>query len=306
MAKFKKTELSEEELTKAKQELEEKETSDEKDDVDDEKDDEEEAGGKKEKKSFDELCKDKVKEKYIKKENLSEISKIIPEGVSEEFVSSFDTIVTSLVNEQIEKIGDALIADFMEELDNREDEIIETQTQEIEKFISVELDKFKEEQKEQIVSNLKLEKAEKFLDTLKSLFAENHYILDTEKLKQVEEAETKIKQLEDEINKHYTTIKDLKEAVSEKDTEIQLNTLFVGLTEMDKSRLKKLLESHDKADSANYIKEAQRLKDYVLSESTKNVSKPVETEVSKPEVKTEEEIVSVTEAFSKLLCKKIL
>lgn len=270
--KYKKEELSEEEINKAKLELEEKETSDEKDDAEDDDKEDDSEDDKKEKKPFDEKCKDKVKEKYVKKENLAEISKIIPEGVSEEFVESFDTIVTSLVNEQIEKIGDTLIVDFMEEMDNRIDEILEAHKIEIDKFISVELDKFKEEQKEQIVSNIKLEKAEKFLDTIKNLFVENHFILDTEKLKQVEEAETKISQLEEEINKHYTTIKDLKESVSAKDTEIQLNNLLVGMTEMDKSRLKKLLESHDKADSTNYIKEAQRLKDYVLAETSKQSS----------------------------------
>ena len=40
--KYKKEELSEEEITKAKLELEEKETSDEKDDVDDKEDDSDE------------------------------------------------------------------------------------------------------------------------------------------------------------------------------------------------------------------------------------------------------------------------
>lgn len=77
MAKFKKQEISEEDIEKVKKELSEKGM--EVDDTeDDEEDDEEE---KKDKKEFDEKCKDKIKEHLIQKTALEEIKKIIPEGV---------------------------------------------------------------------------------------------------------------------------------------------------------------------------------------------------------------------------------
>jgi len=163
MTKFKKEELSEDDVAKAKLDLDEAKDTDDKEDSDKEPDDEDDTDEKKDKKdkmSFDEKCKKKVKEHLIHKENLSEIKTLIPEGVSEEFVESFDSIVVGLINEQVQKISDALIADFMEEMDLTIEETVDTHKEFIDKFLAVELDNFKESQKEAIVSTIKVEKAD--------------------------------------------------------------------------------------------------------------------------------------------------
>lgn len=290
MTKFKKEELSEDDVAKAKLDLDEAKDTDDKEDSDKEPDDEEDTDkkDKKDKMSFDEKCKKKVKEHLIHKENLSEIKTLIPEGVSEEFVESFDTIVVGLINEQVQKISDALIADFMEEMDLTIEETVDTHKEFIDKFLAVELDNFKESQKEAIVSTIKVEKAEQFLSTMKNLFVENHFILDEDKIKQVSDAEVKVAQLESEINKHYDTVKLLKETINEKDVALQLNELTSAMTDLDKSRFTKMMESHDKKDSANYIKEAQKIKSFLLNETIKTVKEPDTLDVV-----TEDEAVSV-------------
>lgn len=263
MAKFKKQEISEEDIEKVKKELSEKGM--EVDDTeDDEEDDEEE---KKDKKEFDEKCKDKIKEHLIQKTALEEIKKIIPEGVSQEFVESFETIIVGLVNEMIMKVGDSVIADVLEEMDNEIDALGETHKTFIESFLSVELEKFKESNKENIVSNIKLEKAEKFLNAIKGIFSENHFVLDDEKLSQVTQAEDKITQLETELNSNYSIINNLKKIINEKEIALEMTVLTSDLSELNKSRLVKMLEGHKELDSANYIKEAQKVKDFLITES---------------------------------------
>jgi hypothetical protein len=299
MTKYKKQELSEEEVAKAKLELEEANKSDDEEMSDEESDEKDEKKEKKDKKSFDEKCKDKVKEHLIQKENISEIKTMIPEGVSEEFVENFDTVVVGLINEQVQKISDALIADFMEEMDTALEEAVDVHKEYIDKFISVELDSFKESQKEAIISSIKVEKAEKFLNSLKDIFTENHFILDEEKLTQVGTAETKVAQLEAELNKHYEKIAILKETINEKEIALQLNELTSSMTELDKTRLLTMLESVNKKDSANYIKEAQKLKSFLLNETIKTSKETEVLDVVTESTKSDESELSLNELLNK-------
>ena len=311
MTKYKKEELSEEDLAKAKLELEEakdEKKDDEEDDSEDDTSDEEtsDTKDKKDKKPFDEKCKDKVKEKMIKKENLSEIKTLIPEGVSAEFVESFDTIVVGLVNEQIQQVADMLIADFMEEMENHIDEAVDVHKEYMDKFLSVELEAFKESQKEAIVSNLVVEKAEKFMSALKTVFTENHFILDEDKIKQVSDAETKVAQLESEINKHYETVAILKENINKKDIALQMAELTSDMTSMSKSRLVTMLEGHDSKDSANYLKEAQKLKSFLLNETIKTEKEDDIIDVVTENETTEEETpLSLSELLKKYIHNKV-
>lgn len=303
MTKYKKQELSEEEVDKAKLDLAEASTDDDKEMSDEESDKETEDKDKKDKKPFDEKCKDKVKEHLIQKENISEIKTMIPEGVSEEFVENFDTVVVGLINEQVQKISDALIADFMEEMDLSLEEAVDAHKEYIDKFISVELDSFKESQKEALISSIKVEKAEKFLSTLKSIFSENHFILDEEKLSQVATAETKVAQLESEINKHYDKIASLNEIINEKEIALQINELTSSMTELDKSRLTTMLESVDKKDSANYIKEAQKLKSFLLNETIKTSKETEVLDVVTEGTVSDETNLSLNELLNKWINK---
>jgi hypothetical protein len=55
--------------------------------------------------------------------------------------------------------------------------------------------------------------------------------------------------------------------INEKEIALEMAILTSDLSELNKSRLVKMLESHKELDSANYIKEAQKVKGFLVTES---------------------------------------
>lgn len=268
------------------------------DDDDDEADDEDEDDGDDDgdqsnesevlsDEEFKTKCHENAKQYFVKPESLNSLKQILPEGLSDTFFDDFNSIILGLINEKIENVFESLFIDMSNVL-HENVEAIESKFQEnIETMIDVEIEKFKEQHKDNIVSSIKVEQAIKLMNSIKDIMKEYGHVEDDTALSKVKESEDKVLELEGQIKENYEVIKSLKAKLSDQQIQLEMVDIMKGMSETDKQRLKTMLGEQEKDNVSNYIKEAMKVRDFILGDNQKSTDKNAKCKVDEVDLLTE-------------------
>lgn len=197
---------------------------------------------------------------------------------------------------------------FNKQVKDLKESLIKEQAALVDGYLSEAIDTWIAENSVILESNVKTELTEEFIDGLKNLFQEHYIEVPTEKFDLVKAQEEKIKQLEESVNEYKAkSLKNLKEAKKLKCESI-INKATSGMTEVDKAKFIKLVESVDFGSIDQFERKVKTLKESYTTKSrsvkeqvlTENKNKRVETEVR---TQSEPKIVGPADSVANLLDK---
>lgn len=197
---------------------------------------------------------------------------------------------------------------FNKQVKDLKESLIKEQAALVDGYLSEAIDTWIAENSVILESNVKTELTEEFIDGLKNLFQEHYIEVPTEKFDLVKAQEEKIKQLEESVNEYKAkSLKNLKEAKKLKCESI-INKATSGMTEVDKAKFIKLVESVDFGSIDQFERKVKTLKESYTTKSrsvkeqvlTENKNKRVETEVR---TQSEPKLVGPADSVANLLDK---
>ena len=197
---------------------------------------------------------------------------------------------------------------FNKQVKDLKESLIKEQAALVDGYLSEAIDTWIAENSVILESNVKTELTEEFIDGLKNLFQEHYIEVPTEKFDLVKAQEEKIKQLEESVSEYKAkSLKNLKEAKKLKCESI-INKATSGMTEVDKAKFIKLVESVDFGSIDQFERKVKTLKESYTTKSrsvkeqvlTENRSKRVETEVR---TQSEPKLVGPADSVANLLDK---
>ena len=197
---------------------------------------------------------------------------------------------------------------FNKQVKDLKESLIKEQAALVDGYLSEAIDTWIAENSVILESNVKTELTEEFIDGLKNLFQEHYIEVPTEKFDLGKAQEEKIKQLEESVSEYKAkSLKNLKEAKKLKCESI-INKATSGMTEVDKAKFIKLVESVDFGSIDQFERKVKTLKESYTTKSrsvkeqvlTENRSKRVETEVR---TQSEPKLVGPADSIANLLDK---
>jgi hypothetical protein len=239
------------------------------------------------------------------------------EELSEEFKEKAKVIFESALREQSEVTRKRFIKefnlrkvrmqkDFDKKLKNIKEELIKEQAALVDGYLSEAVDTWIAENEVTLESNVRTELTEEFIDGLKHLFSEHYIEVPTEKFDLVKAQEDKIKQLEESVEAYkQSSLKNLKEA-KKLHCESVINKATSNMTELDKVKFIKLVESVEFDSIKQFESKVKTLKESYMTNnsSTKKHIQEKRTKKITTEARVEgSNVVSISDAVSEVLDK---
>jgi hypothetical protein len=228
------------------------------------------------------------------------------ETLSEDFKEKIKLIFEAAMAEQIKSLRNKFVKEFKlreskiksqfdKQVKDLKESLIKEQAVLVDGYLSEAVDKWIVENSVVLESNVRTELTEEFIDGLKNLFAEHYIEVPEEKFDLVKAQEEKIKQLEESVKllKH-KTVKALKES-KKLHCESVLNKATSNMTELDKAKFIKLVESVEFDSIDQFEKKVKTLKEsYMVKSKSENSKVLSENRINRPkkimqEVRTEDD-----------------
>jgi hypothetical protein len=228
------------------------------------------------------------------------------ETLSEDFKEKIKLIFEAAMAEQIKSVRNKFVKEFKlreskiksqfdKQVKDLKESLIKEQAVLVDGYLSEAVDKWIVENSVVLESNVRTELTEEFIDGLKNLFAEHYIEVPQEKFDLVKAQEEKIKQLEESVKllKH-KTVKALKES-KKLHCESVLNKATSNMTELDKAKFIKLVESVEFDSIDQFEKKVKTLKEsYMVKSKSENSKVLSENRINRPkkimqEVRTEDD-----------------
>ena len=210
-----------------------------------EKEDEMSKEDEAEDKTEDETNDKEDKKYFMKKESLEEFKKLVAEqkDIPLEFASKMATMFEAVVNETIESSVKEIVAEMKIDQEKFEETVLEDVSQKADQFLEKVVSEWKDENKAILESKIKVEKADKFLEGLKSLFIENYVEIEDEKKDLFQESEQKIASLEEKLDAEIAKNLSLQEKINHGEREAVISEMTKDCSDTEVLRLKSLLEN---------------------------------------------------------------
>jgi regulator of replication initiation timing len=204
-----------------------------------------------------------------------DLSPIFGEELSEEFrqkaTSIFEAAVIARVNNEMEKVAEALEEKYAEDFAVYKEGIVEK----IDSYLNYVVENWMEENKLAIENGLRTEIAEDFMSGLKALFKEHYIEVPEEKYDVIGELQAKVTELGESLNSQLESNIGLNTEVSDLKKKLIIKEMSKDLADTEASKLTKLLEGveFDNADiykeKVSVIKENYFPRDAVVKETAK-------------------------------------
>jgi regulator of replication initiation timing len=183
-----------------------------------------------------------------------DLSPIFGEDLSEDFrqraTSIFEAAVIARVNNEMEKVAEALEEKYAEEFTEYKDSIVEK----VDAYMNYVVESYMEENKLAIENGLRTEIAEDFMSGLKALFKEHYIEVPEEKYDVISELQAKVTELEESLNGQVENNVGLNTEVTALQRTLIIKEMSGDLADTEVSKLTKLLEGVD-FDNAEIYKE---------------------------------------------------
>jgi regulator of replication initiation timing len=204
-----------------------------------------------------------------------DLSPIFGEELSEEFrekaTSIFEAAVIARVNNEMEKVAEALEEKYAEDFAVYKEGIVEK----IDSYLNYVVESWMEENKLAIENGLRTEIAEDFMSGLKALFKEHYIEVPEEKYDVIGELQAKVTELGESLNSQLESNIGLNTEVSDLKKKLIIKEMSKDLADTEVSKLTKLLEGVDFGNEGIYkekvsvIKENYFPRDAVIKETAK-------------------------------------
>ena len=183
-----------------------------------------------------------------------DLSPIFGEDLSEDFrekaTSIFEAAVIARVNNEMEKVSEALEEKYAEEFTEYKEGVVEK----IDAYLNYVVENYLEENKLAVESGLRSEIAEDFMSGLKALFKEHYIEVPEEKYDVISELQDKVTELEEGLNSQLENNVNLNTEVTDLRKKLIIKEMSKDLADTEANKLAKLLEGVE-FDNADFYKE---------------------------------------------------
>lgn len=226
------------------------------------------------------------------------VSEAVSTKTAEKLQEMEDKIAT--IDEQIATATATLNEEFATKLS----EAIEEQTTEISEnvdtYVEYVVEKWVEDNALAIDSGIRLERAELFVEGVKSLFAEQNIEINEETVSVVDTLETELSEANDATNNALNENIALKAEIDALKASTVFEEVCESLTDTQKDRMKTLAEKLDNSDLEVYATDLGTLKETFFKETTLVVAEQMEEIVEKEEITENTTTVSDDETVNRL------
>ena len=183
-----------------------------------------------------------------------DLSPIFGDDLSEDFrekaTSIFEAAVIARVNNEMEKVSEALEEKYAEEFTEYKEGVVEK----IDAYLNYVVENYLEENKLAVESGLRSEIAEDFMSGLKALFKEHYIEVPEEKYDVISELQDKVTELEEGLNGQLENNVSLNTEVTDLRKKLIIKEMSKDLADTEANKLAKLLEGVE-FDNADFYKE---------------------------------------------------
>jgi len=207
-----------------------------------------------------------------------DISSIFGEDLSEEFKqkasSIFEAAVIAKVNDEMERVTEALEERYSAEFEEYKESIVEK----VDAYLNYVVENYMEENKLAVEQGLRTEIAEDFMSGLKVLFKEHYIEVPEEKYDVMGELQSKVAELEESLNRQLEQNISLSSEVSGLKKDLIIKEMSDDLADTEVKKLSKLLEGVEFDNEEIYKEKVAVIKEnYFPSKPSKDAATGVTT-----------------------------
>ena len=234
-----------------------------------------------------------------------DLTPIFGEDLSEDFKAKataiFEAAVIAKVNDEMEKISEALTEKFTVQLEEYKESIVEK----VDAYLNYVVENWMEENALAVENGLRTEIAEDFISGLKVLFKEHYIEVPEEKYDVIGDLQASVNELEESLNTQIENNVSLNAEVVELKKQLIIGEMTEDLAYTEVSKLTKLLEGVDFGNEGLYREKVSVIKGNYFSNDV-----PAETRVQKTlieETQTQDDYAdnSVVSSYAKALTRTI-
>ena len=189
------------------------------------------------------------------------------ENLSEEFKAKAATIFEAAVVDRASDIIAEAEMEMVEQFDLAVEQIKEEMAEKIDGYLNYMVEEWVKENELAIVSGLRAEIAESFIDGLRNLFSEHYIDIPEEKVDIIEELTSKIESLESDLNEQIICSVELNKELNEHKKYEAIYAACDGLTQTQVEKLKSLAESVDFTTEEEFNDKIETIKESYLVKS---------------------------------------
>jgi len=190
-----------------------------------------------------------------------DISTIFGEDLSEEFknkaTSIFEAAVIAKVNDEMERVTEALEERYAAEFEDYKEGIVER----VDAYLNYVVENYMEENKLAVENGLRTEIAEDFMTGLKALFKEHYIEVPEEKYDVIGELQDKVSELEESLNQQFENNVDLNSEVAVLKKSLIIKEMSDDLADTEVNKLTKLLEGVEFENEEIYMEKVAVIKE---------------------------------------------
>lgn len=186
------------------------------------------------------------------------------EELSEDFKSKAATIFEAAVVARASEVIAEAEAEMIEQFDIAVEQIKEELAEKVDGYLDYMVQEWVKENELAIVSGLRAEIAESFIDGLRNLFAEHYIDIPEEKVNVVEELTAKIEFLENSLNEEINRSVEITKSLNEHKKYEAIYAACDGLTQTQVEKLKSLAESVEFTTEEEFNEKIETIKESYL------------------------------------------
>lgn len=189
------------------------------------------------------------------------------ENLSEEFKTKAATIFEAAVVARASEVIAEAESEMVEQFDLAIEQIKEEMAEKVDGYLNYMVEEWVKENELAIVSGLRAEIAESFIDGLRSLFSEHYIDIPEEKVDIIEELTAKIESLESDLNEQIICSVELNKELNEHRKYEAIYAACDGLTQTQVEKLKSLAESVEFTTEEEFNDKIETIKESYLVKS---------------------------------------
>jgi hypothetical protein len=209
----------------------------------------------------------KMKEKMKSKDCKEDVAAILSgETISESFKVKLTTIFEAAVISKAVMVVEEMEADILAAAEQSVEEIKQELEENVDTYLTVMVEEWKQENQVAIESGLKAEVVEDFLNGLKSLFTEHYIEIPSEKVDVVESLSAEVAELTERLNNTMNSNVELSKKINEATKKEVTHKVCEGLTATQAGKVKTLAEGVEFTTAGEYEQKLKVIRESYFSQ----------------------------------------
>lgn len=234
-----------------------------------------------------------------------DLSPIFGEDLSEDFKAKataiFEAAVIAKVNDEMEKISEALTEKFTVQLEEYKESIVEK----VDAYLNYVVENWMEENALAVENGLRTEIAEDFISGLKVLFKEHYIEVPEEKYDVIGDLQASVNELEEYLNTQIENNVSLNTEVVELKKQLIISEMTEDLAYTEVSKLTKLLEGVDFGNEGLYREKVSVIKGNYFGNDVSTETRVQKTLIEETQTQDDYADNSVVSSYAKALTRTI-